>query len=479
MENITTAKNPFLYQYEQSVVAKSTFTNIGFDDHELEDLVERGILKLVQNGKYTLRFVGVLIPQIPFDTKAIIVLPKYLKSIELNSHKMEAHLGLILNALESYRSSKRQIEVDDHLFFPSNFGAESSNGLALADFFIKDFLKHGIYRKSRTVYQTNSNGRIDWKRTIDRQVPLISRNTVVYTSTIHKRTEFTNESDVSTFHKYVVSKLIQMYGGVLGYSLHPNIPGQVENLEMMQQQVLEKKTSTLWQKLNKELRQTYGHRNITLIRNLMNFIEPSYSSSNSMLVMGTKNFEKIWEEILLRYLDSNGTTSSINDNFPSAEWWNLEHKPISNAPRGKPITDTVAKVSDDKYIIADAKYYDFDYDEITCSFNGKGPGFNDIQKQVFYEKLLMSIKGDVECANILIYPRYELEDDCILKPFGTVNIPVEGLPFIVNFFGNSEKLLQYYTRSVNATNSDLASLFKVSRKNSHIAFSHSNLSNHV
>ena len=295
MENITTAKNPFLYQYEQSVVAKSTFTNIGFDDHELEDLVERGILKLVQNGKYTLRFVGVLIPQIPFDTKAIIVLPKYLKSIELNSHKMEAHLGLILNALESYRSSKRQIEVDDHLFFPSNFGAESSNGLALADFFIKDFLKHGIYRKSRTVYQTNSNGRIDWKRTIDRQVPLISRNTVVYTSTIHKRTEFTNESDVSTFHKYVVSKLIQMYGGVLGYSLHPNIPGQVENLEMMQQQVLEKKTSTLWQKLNKELRQTYGHRNITLIRNLMNFIEPSYSSSNSMLVMGTKNFEKIWE----------------------------------------------------------------------------------------------------------------------------------------------------------------------------------------
>ena len=479
MEDITVAQNPFLYQYEQSVVAKSTFTNIGFDDHELEDLVERGILKLVQNGDYIFRFVGVLIPRIPYNQQAIIVFPKYLKSIKLNSHKMEAHFGLILNALESYRSSKRQVEVDDHLIFPNNFGAESSNGLALADFFIKDFLKHGIYRKSRTIYQTNSNGRIDWKQTIQRHVPLVSGNTVIYTSTIHKRTEFTNDSVISAFHKYVVSKLIQTYGGVLGYSLHPNTPGQVENLEKMQQQVLDKKASILWQKLNKELRQTYGHRNITLIRNLLNFIEPSYSSSNSMLVMGTKNFENVWEEILLHYLDSEGITSSINNNFPTAEWWNLEHIPISNAPRGKPITDTVAKVSEEKYIIADAKYYNLEYDEVTRRFNGKGPGFNDIQKQVFYEKLLTSIKGDVECANILIYPRYELEDDCILEPFGTVHIPVVGLPFIVNFFGNSEKLLQYYTRSVNATKSDLASLFKVSRKNSSTALSHSNLSNQV
>lgn len=472
-ENSAEQRTLFRHHYEQSSVSKSTFTDIGFEDSEFEELIQQGILKQDRSGHYKLRFVGVLEPKRARLQQAMLVFPKYLESKELPNQEMESHFGLILNALGKYRNSKRQVEVDDNLIFPNNFGAESTNSLALADFFIKDFLKHGVYRKSRTIYASNSNGRIDWKRTIQRSVPLVSGDTILYTSTIHKRTELTTDPIISAFHQYVVSKLIRAYGGVLGYSLHPNMAGEVENPKVIQQQVSHKKASTLWQKLNKELRLTYGHRNITLIRNLMNYIEPSYTSSNLMLVMGTKNFEKLWEDVILQYLDSEGITSSINRSFPSAEWWNLNLSPITNAPKGKPITDTVAKVSEDKYIIADAKYYNLEYDELTRKFNGNGPGFNDIQKQVFYEKLLLSIKGDVECANMLIYPRYELESNRLLAPFGTVHIPITGLPFIVNFFGNSHELLKNYTRSVNANKSELLKLFKTSRETSEAALSSS------
>ena len=464
----------FQYLFEQESVLKSTFIELGFEDFELKELIDQGILKQSRNGNYKLHFVGVLEPRRSPHNQAILVLPKYLQSNDLQRQELDSHLGLILSALKKYRNSRRQVEFDDTLIFPNNFGAESTNNLALADFFIKDFLSHGIYRKTKTTHSVNTNGRIDWKRTINRTIPVISGNSIVYTSTIHRKIEMTTDPFISVFHQYTVSTLIQAYGDVLGYSLHPNIAGTVENSRLIEQQVSLKRSSKLWQKLGKELRQTYGQRNLTLIRNLMNFIEPSYQSTNSMLIMGTKNFENLWEDVLLHYLDSEGVTSAINRDFPVAKWWNLDHSSILNAPKGKPITDTVARVADNKYIIADAKYYNLEYDEKVRKFHGNGPGFNDIQKQIFYERLLLSIKGDVECANMLIYPRYKLEKHDVLAPFGTVHIPVSGLPFVVNFFGNAHLLLTYYTRSVSAHFSELESLYNISRSVSHSAETHSN-----
>jgi hypothetical protein len=469
----TSQETSFQYLFEQGSVFKSTFTELGFEDFEFKELIDLGILKQSRNGNYKLHFVGVLEPRMSPHNQALIVLPKYLKSNNLDRRELDSHLGLILNALKKYRNSRRQVEFDDTLIFPNNFGAESTNNLALADFFIRDFLNHGIYRKTKTTHTLNSNGRVDWKRTINKTIPVISGNSVVYTSTIHKKIEMTTDPLISVFQQYAVSTLIQAYGDVLGYSLHPNIAGTVENSRLIKQQVSQKRSSKLWQKLSKELRQTYGQRNLTLIRNLMNFIEPSYQSTNSMLIMGTKNFENLWEDVLLHYLDSEGVTSTINREFPVAKWWDLEHSTILNAPKGKPITDTVARVADNKYIIADAKYYNLEYDEKVRKFHGNGPGFNDIQKQIFYEKLLLSIKGDVECANMLIYPRYELENHDVLAPFGTVHIPISGLPFVVNFFGNAHLLLTYYTRSVSANVSNLESLYNISRSASLSAETHS------
>ena len=469
----TSQETSFQYLFEQGSVIKSMFSKLGFEDFEFKELINQGILRPSRDDYYKLHFVGVLEPRRSPHNQALIVLPKYLKSNNLDRRELDSHLGLILSALKKYRNSRRQVEFDDTLIFPNNFGAESTNNLALADFFIKDFLNHGIYRKSKTSHTVNSNGRIDWKRTINRTIPVISGNSIVYTSTIHRKIEMTTDPLISVFHQYAVSTLIQAYGDVLGYSLHPNIAGTVENSRLMEQQVSLKRSSKLWQKLGKELRQTYGQRNLTLIRNLMNFIEPSYQSTNSMLIMGTKNFENLWEDVLLHYLDSEGVTSAINRDFPVAKWWNLDHSTILSAPKGKPITDTVARVADDKYIIADAKYYNLEYDEKLRKFHGNGPGFNDIQKQIFYERLLLSIKGDVECANMLIYPLYELENRNVMAPFGTVHIPISGLPFVVNFFGSAHLLLTYYTRSVSAHVSDLESLYNVSRSASLAAETHS------
>jgi len=471
MSNYRSRRKPnFKYFFEQSTLNKTDFLDVGLDEHEIEKLVEQGILKRNQLETLNLNFVGVIEPSESIIRQTIVVLPKYLKSLNLSNHQLEKHLGLILRALYKYKTSSRNSIHKNTLIFPSNFGSECHNYLALADFFIKDFLKNGIYLKTQLRYDTNSSGRVDWKRTVQRCQILKSKNTQIFTSTIHKRIDLKRDAIISTFHQYVLSQCISLYGDILGYTLHPSIVGEIKQWSFIDQQLSFGTSSILWQTLKKELRLTYGQRNIALIRNLINYIEPLFSSMNSMLIFGTKNFELLWEDVLHTFLDHSNVTSEINHTFPTTEWLNLEQNPIKNSPKGRPIADTIARINHRKYLIADAKYYNLEYNQEHKKFDGKGPGYNDIQKQIFYEKLLTSIYPNVDCTNILIYPIYPKNfDGDILKPFGTVNIPTLGLSPIVNYFGDSEKLLQNYIFSVSADSTFLHEIYEQSKLISTIA----------
>ena len=468
----SSVQTSFQFQYEMNSQDESFFLKIGFTCEEIKELIEQKILKKNKSNKLTIRFVGIIIPRKPINSEGIIVLPKYLSAIEdtIPDSELEQHFGLILKSLERYRCSNHRVELEDDLVFPNIFGTESTNHLALADFFIKDYLAHGIYRKTATVYSSNSSGRIDWNRTINQKTPLVSGSTMIYPETIKKRNEKTYHPTISNFHRFVIAKYIRDYGQILGYSFDESIVGDVENNHTIKAQLSSQSNSHLWHELQKELRLTFGRKNITLIRNLLNVIKPAFNSINPMLVLGTKNFENLWEEIIREYLDSNGMTNSINRKYPRAKWWNVDQKIIKKSPRGQPITDTIAKLGNDKYLIADAKYYDLDYDETNNQFNGKGPGISDVMKQVMYEQILRGIiKEEIICTNLLIFPRYSLIDDHIILPFGTVHIPIPKLPFVVNCFGDSQQLLKNYSRSIVANDSQLQKLFSITKNISTLA----------
>ena len=118
---------------------ESFFLKSGFTSEEIKELIEQKILKKNKSNQLTIRFVGIIIPRKPINSEGIIVLPKYLSTIEktISDSELEQHFGLILKSLEKYRCSKHRVELEDDLVFPNIFGTESTNQLALADFFIK------------------------------------------------------------------------------------------------------------------------------------------------------------------------------------------------------------------------------------------------------------------------------------------------------------------------------------------------------
>ena len=129
-------------------------------------------------------------------------------------------------------------------------------------------------------------------------------------------------------------------------------------------------------------------------------------------------------------------TDEVNKKFREPQWLDLDLTKIHETGRGKPIPDTVCRVVNDnsKIMVIDSKYYDLDYDEINNKFSGKGPGVNDIIKQIAYEEIIKSHYPDSKIVNCLIFPSNSNQhEEQFIRPFGTVYIPgLETKAHIVN-----------------------------------------------
>jgi len=457
----------FMQAYENRSVSHEQLKNCGFIEAEIEELTEKGLLREEAEHSYSLRFVGVMIPREPSQNTGILAIPKYLENSDWSSEKIQNHLGLILRSLYFYRfhSKSRKVEDDDDVMIPSPAQMGQGNPMALSKFFIDDYMSFGIYRR-RTVEITKGEvGRIDWSRTIQKCVPIVTRAGPIYTDVIRRRRRVIEHDLITNFHRYMVENSIRQFGRILGFKIDKRISGNIANREMIERDIEKGEQSQIWHNLRKEMRSTFGGRDIKLLRNLMNVIKPTFAGSSDVIVMGTRKFENLWEDALRGYIDRLKTTEKMNKKFKRADWRDKKHKLIDGAPTGSFISDTIARISKEekRWLVVDAKHYDLQFLKDPPRIEGKGPGIGDILKQWAYEKILRKEDSDAPILNLLVFPKIEEgTEGNVIVPFGSVGLPdLDADSRIINCFADPEIIMKNYITSHSASEDELNRLFDV------------------
>lgn len=432
--------------------------------YDLSVLEENKILKRLDDDHFAVNFVGIIEATNPVTEKLIIVMPKYIDKSDFNKTGKIQHMSKILKALKKYNDDEKTVELEKDVFLPSRLG--STNRLALADFFIRDYLERGIYRENKIIYSTNSNGRIDWKRTIQQFTPISSKNSLFYPENVTKKQIVREHQIISDFHKSVIRYSINRYGTLLGFDFEPEIVPAPKNVTTFERAIQRGKSSQIYYNLIKELRNRFGSRDIQLLRNLVNFLEPKYSSNSEKLIVGIRNFHNLWERMIGDIFDprtNHSMTEEVNKKFREPQWLDVKLNKIHETGRGKPIPDTVCKVNSDnsKLMVIDSKYYNLDYDEINNKFRGSGPGVNDIIKQIAYEEIIKSHYPTSKIVNLLIFPtNSNKHENQFIRPFSTVYVPgLENKKHIVNCLVSPKLAIDYYINDAVLTKNEKLQIF--------------------
>lgn len=433
---------------------------------EFENLLGNKVLKRDSKGT-KIEFVGILIRRHEEVTSTLVCYPKYLPE-EWSSGGYDDPLdytGLVLRSLEAYsRSGNVKLEEEEDIFLPSTLQEAGGNELALARFFIRDYLMDGPFRYEKVTTSINSSANVDWNRTLQYSEPVMTRSGPIYTELVTKRRRIVEDDLISNYHRLVVGEFIRKYGRVLGYpNLMPEMVGDVPNRERLEGMRERGRDSLLWYELSKRLKSSYASRAIRLLKNLLNSIEPQYVDESGTMIMGTRNFKALWEEACRNYLDPAGhNTTEYNRYLETPVWETLERETIAKTG-GSQQMDVVSIPSGSRLMIADAKYYHLDYQDDPPEIRGTAPGVGDILKQWAYKEIIARVPGieREDIANILLFPHHGSGPrEHLVWPFATVdNQLMDGTDPVVSCFVDAEEALDLYARGVVAEPSELDGIY--------------------
>ncbi|PTU81807.1 hypothetical protein BUZ67_12510, partial [Staphylococcus pasteuri] len=103
-----------------------------------------------------------------------------------------------INLFKSINKYRKEITLTDE---ESDWIGENSSDIEninLCSWLISDFQRNGIYTENRERKSINNNGKIDWAKTIKKQLPIIQDDKLIYLNLITKKNIINNENVVST-----------------------------------------------------------------------------------------------------------------------------------------------------------------------------------------------------------------------------------------------------------------------------------------
>jgi len=232
-------------------------------------------------------------------------------------------------------------------------------------YIILDFLNNGYYIEKEVKYRSSSRGKINWKKTIQKEQSYFSDGQVVYLKFQTRYNHLNSDNLLSNIHRYCVYECFRKFGWLyLTTSFSPEKPSIRFN-----------KTLFL-AALTEALNHTFNDEKRLLFQSMINIIcEIDESDSMSNLELGTFYFEKVWE----RLIDYVFGTTQGKEFFPFVKWFIFDS---GKEQKMKPLEpDTIMKKGEIVYIL-DAKYYQYcnNLDPFYL------PGSSDIQKQITYGK---------------------------------------------------------------------------------------------
>lgn len=243
-----------------------------------------------------------------------------------------------------------------------------------AIFIIEDFLKNGLYNEETNINRKNTNGKINWKKTILQMQPIFTKGNYIYVETYNY-----NLHDIE-------NKITEVQKYCLNISL--NIMGWLYNLKNCFKQHDHINKKEIIYILTNELGKTNEDRKKKLLEQMILFINGTDTDNigNEEFEVGTQYFDKVWESMLRNQIYS---IYKEKECYPTTYYF--INKKIINS---KLIPDITIQ-NEKNIIIIDAKYYSI----------GNLPESSDICKQLFYGQYIMHRNPKCKITNIFILPK--------------------------------------------------------------------------
>ncbi|MBT9263029.1 LlaJI family restriction endonuclease [Lacticaseibacillus paracasei] len=291
-------------------------------------------------SRSTSQFVGIVISE---DKNVLLSVPKFFRE-----RKGLKDAQLLLRVFESYKAH-------DTPNFTGNLDVIKTN-IPLEDFetILNYYLQNGLYRKPKRTITSKGTGKINWKRTLQSEIPIFSNGNLIFKDLCRSQTQLMNNV-VTLAMQYVLMNnqdLLRLLQVELKFSDCVGAPSTSVELER-----------ELSLRLHQELQETYVDKDRHLIHALVGFLNHHSAVGPKYIV--TTTFDIIWEKIVLDYLNHNyaGLDKCRVVFSPHAPTYNFEYQKvfvIDFSQNGKPkwqIRPDYYMRFNDQQLIFDAKYY--------------------------------------------------------------------------------------------------------------------------
>lgn len=267
----------------------------------------------------------------------------YPQSYHINEEDFER--DDLLDLLKTISLAKTESSVNETTNDERSIESDSDAFLSYV-WIIEDYLQNGFYVQTNRVSKKNTKGKINWKKTIQTQKPLISGPNVVYSELISDVT-VPQDTIITEAYRYCVKKSCDLIGWLYGIS-----PKYIEIDENYSEQ---KKTIYL-NTVRNEKRSTFDdNKQIRLdhMENVLVGLNESKDSGNS-IVYGVDSYHYVYERMIDRIFG----TEKIDDYYPRFVWHLTSNEDKKELAGSTIRPDTVMRLnnSDNIYII-DSKFY--------------------------------------------------------------------------------------------------------------------------
>jgi len=415
----------FFYELDRDI--QSNLSKVFRNDSEkiYDLLLKKGIYKKEENEDvFSLEYVGI----IAYKETVISVLPKFLRRYNLSEKEKCEALKLTINVIKKYTNDNDTI-----------IGTEESNLsggslFSLIDYFLKDYLKNGIYENYIDKKEFNGEGEINWEETLESETAYYIDEKPVYLNFLTEELEDDEDNFIKKIHKYILNNSARY----LKESQINNVLDLIDipSFDFYVDEELGDK-DYLIDKIESELKVQFSESKIILLKKMKSYIHKIYNDTDDGVELwGVNKFWAVWERICKEVL---GDQKELYKEIPKPKWTN-------NNGQGKEAKDTlipdVLREEEDRFYIFDAKYYDF-YFKDNGELVGNPPGVPSITKQYAYElvfkKYLEKEKKQKNIKNYFVIPS---GNDS--KVIGKVEFDVFDLKSIEVLALNYKKVFEMY-----------------------------------
>lgn len=382
---------------------------------------------------YVFTFVGVIV----VAGRVLKCYPKYL----LNVDQPKNELRQVLKVLEKYNTKEQIVRI-----FNDSSESNAFNLLAVLLFLLQDYYENGVYSNTEDIIESNGAGEILWDKTINETFTLLSNNRPYYIDLQTKKRVTDDYDYFKRLHECILTKASEELKDAELLDLF-----EITGVDLTDEKLDDfGEGEYILYRIEKELNTQFNTRKQLLLKTIYAYIAHSGSlyDTDCLSLFGTNSFNLVWEGICANIMDNQLEVrlGALQLPMPLKPEYDRKQKLIELIEKpmwsvtGKTAADTLIpdliSISDDQFIIFDAKYYNA---QLEPGVAPKGqPGIESVTKQYLYQlayQKFISDHGFSVLKNCFLMPteNKEIEDHGeasmeMLSSLGLQNIKVRFLP---------------------------------------------------